>query len=262
MSTEDFGAPAPSRSDADEVTGPYAGTGSGGGGGSDGGGVKEQTQAAAETAKEEARHVADVAKGEAQSVTADARIQASQLLDDARVQLEEQSSTQLDRLVGLLREFGDDLDRMVRGEPSEGGPARDLVGEVADKARVLRSQLEGRQPAELLDQVRDFARRRPGTFLLGSLAAGVVAGRLTRGVKQAHGDDQHTPDSAAATRSAGAGRPDYPGGAGTASGAPLAGTGTPVAGTGPSSEPLAAGATPPASTPPPVADIDPAGEAL
>jgi len=31
--------------------------------------------------------------------------------------------------------------------------------------------------------VRGFARRRPGTFLLGALAAGIVAGRLARGAK-------------------------------------------------------------------------------
>ena len=35
-------------------------------------------------------------------------------------------------------------------------------------------------PAQLLDDARDFARRKPGTFLLGALAAGVVAGRLFR----------------------------------------------------------------------------------
>ena len=32
-----------------------------------------------------------------------------------------------------------------------------------------------------LDEVRSFARRRPGTFLLAAAAAGLVAGRLTRG---------------------------------------------------------------------------------
>ena len=43
-------------------------------------------------------------------------------------------------------------------------------------------KLQNREPAELLDEVRSFARRKPGLFLLGAAAAGVVAGRLTRGV--------------------------------------------------------------------------------
>jgi hypothetical protein len=46
--------------------------------------------------------------------------------------------------------------------------------------------LQNREPAELLDDVRSFARRKPGLFLLGAAAAGVLAGRLTSGVKAAH----------------------------------------------------------------------------
>jgi hypothetical protein len=48
--------------------------------------------------------------------------------------------------------------------------------------------LQNREPADLLDEVRSFARRRPGTFLLGAALAGVLAGRLTSGVKAAHAD--------------------------------------------------------------------------
>ena len=33
----------------------------------------------------------------------------------------------------------------------------------------------------MLEEVKDFARRRPGTFLLGAAIAGVLAGRATRG---------------------------------------------------------------------------------
>ena len=38
------------------------------------------------------------------------------------------------------------------------------------------------------DEVRSFARRKPGVFLFGAAAAGVLAGRLTSGVKAAHTD--------------------------------------------------------------------------
>ena len=48
--------------------------------------------------------------------------------------------------------------------------------------------LEGREPADLLDELRSVARRRPAVFLVGALAAGVVAGRLTRGVKDESSD--------------------------------------------------------------------------
>ena len=49
-------------------------------------------------------------------------------------------------------------------------------------------RLQNREPAELLDEVRSFARRKPGLFLLGAAAAGVLAGRLTSGVRAAHAD--------------------------------------------------------------------------
>jgi hypothetical protein len=58
--------------------------------------------------------------------------------------------------------------------------AVDLAREVSERVRSFGSHLEGREPGQLLDEARDFARRRPGTFLLGALAAGVVAGRLFR----------------------------------------------------------------------------------
>lgn len=45
----------------------------------------------------------------------------------------------------------------------------------------------------MVDQVRGFARRRPGTFLLGALALGVVAGRLGRGAKDAQSSGQAEP---------------------------------------------------------------------
>jgi hypothetical protein len=41
----------------------------------------------------------------------------------------------------------------------------------------------------VLQAVRDFARRRPGVFLAGAVAAGLAAGRLTRGMTDAARSD-------------------------------------------------------------------------
>ena len=49
-----------------------------------------------------------------------------------------------------------------------------------------------RDPGALLDEVRSFARRKPGTYLAIALGAGVLAGRLTRGLT-APTDDTPTP---------------------------------------------------------------------
>lgn len=206
---------------------------------------KDQALRTAEVARDQGKHVGEVAKSEAQTVAADAKEQARHLMDDARTQLHEQSRSQLDNLVLMLQGFGDDLERMARGEGAAGGLAQDVVTQVSDRARTISSQIKDREPGEILDQVRDFARRKPGTFLLGALAAGVVAGRVTRGAKDAHSDASGTDPSsthpsstesssmAAPLPSAGPGltAPDHP--AGTAAGNPLAGTGMPPPPPGP-----------------------------
>jgi hypothetical protein len=146
-------------------------------------GTKEKAQQTAGTAADEGKHVAGVAADEAKQVTAEAKRQARNLVGEAKTQLEEQSRSQRDRLVSTLRTFSDDLEQM--SAQRDGGTASALVHQGAEKVRDLTDTLAGREPGELLDEVRSFARRKPGTFLLGALVAGVVAGRLARGAKDA-----------------------------------------------------------------------------
>jgi hypothetical protein len=169
-----------------------------------------------------------VAQTEAQRVASEAKSQVHGLLDQATSQLEDQTRTQRDRLVQTLRSVGDDLEQMAGN--SQGGTGADLVREAADRVRDLSSRVDGREPRELLDEVRGYARRRPGTFLFGALAAGVVVGRLTRGAKDANSGSAGGPLSGSASGSVGVSTPvgTAPDGYGTASGTPLAGTGTPM----------------------------------
>lgn len=190
--------------------------------------AKGEAQQTADTAKGEAGHVAGVAKGEARNVVEEGKQQAAGLMDEAMSQVDEQARTQRDRVVETLRSFGDDLEKMASGEQPASGMAQDLARQVADRARDFSSRMDGREPTELLDEVRSFARRRPGTFLLGAVAAGVVAGRLTRGAKQAKDQGpsgQATPvyDDVRANQAMGTGPAT-----GTAAGAPIAGTGAPA----------------------------------
>lgn len=151
--------------------------------GSSSSGATEHAKQAAGTAAEETQHVAGVAAGEAQRIAVEAKSQVQQLLGEATSQMEDQSRTQRDRVVSTLHTLTDDLEQMAGG--ASGGMAAELVRGVADQARTLTNSLEGREPRELLDEVRGYARRKPGTFLLGALAAGIVAGRVTRGARTA-----------------------------------------------------------------------------
>lgn len=148
--------------------------------------TKARAQETAGTAADEGRHVAGVAKEEAANVVSEATTQAKNVVGDALSQVtgqvSEQTRTQRDRLVGTLQTFADDLEQMA-SQASVPGLASDVARQVADRTRSLSSQLDGREPTELLEDVRHFARRRPGVFLLGALAAGVVTGRIVRGTK-------------------------------------------------------------------------------
>jgi uncharacterized protein YjbJ (UPF0337 family) len=190
--------------------------------------ARDEARQTAGTARDEAQNVAGTAKDEAGHVVSESRQQAGALLEEARSQADEQVRTQRDRIVDTLRTFGDDIEKMANGQQPGGGMAQDVARQVADRARELGSRMDGREPGELLDEVRSFARRRPGTFLLGAVAAGAVAGRLTRGAKDAQ---QQQSSSASRTPLYDDVRADQAGGtgpAGTATGAPTAGTATPA----------------------------------
>ncbi len=131
---------------------------------------------------EQAKHAASVAQAEAKQVAVDVRDQARGLLTETRTQVEDQSRTQRDRLVETIRTFSDDLDGMAE---QRSGLASDAAREVANRVRSFGQQLDGREPTELLDDLRSFARRRPGMFLAGSVIAGVVVGRFLRGSREA-----------------------------------------------------------------------------
>jgi hypothetical protein len=149
----------------------------------------------ADTAKEQAAnlkdqaagaggHLLDEAKGEAAAVTDEARRQISDLWSQTRTELSDQVGTQQNRLAGGLTSFATQLNQMADA-PTERNLATDVVREVGDRADALGRWLQDHGPDEVLDEVRQFARRRPGTFLLVAAGAGVVLGRLTRGLKDA-----------------------------------------------------------------------------
>jgi len=150
----------------------------------DASGAKDQAKQAAGSAADQGKHVAGVAQDEVKNVALEAQNQLRGLLDEATTQVDQQSKAQKTRLAETVRSFGDDLESMRR-EGQNDGVAAQVVQQVAGQARSLASHLDDRDPSDLLDDVRGFARRRPGTFLLGALAAGIVVGRVTRGAKAA-----------------------------------------------------------------------------
>jgi uncharacterized protein YjbJ (UPF0337 family) len=131
-----------------------------------------------ETSVDAARDVAGTVKEKAADVTSDVREQARQLADQTRTELAGQASQQKDRAAGALRSMSEELREMA--EHGQSGTGAQLARQGADFTDRAANFLQQHEPGDLLEEVRGFARRKPGTFLLVAAAAGVVAGRLTR----------------------------------------------------------------------------------
>ncbi|MCW2546941.1 MAG: hypothetical protein JWN96_1401 [Mycobacterium sp.] len=144
--------------------------------------AKDQAASVGQGVAEAGQHVAGVAKEQTAEVTAEAGRQAKDLLGQAQDQLKEQANVQQQKLVSGLQSLRDELNAMVRNNDNP-GVATDLARQAADRTGSVATWLDGREPAAVLDDLTDFARRRPGAFLAVAAGIGLAAGRLTRGLK-------------------------------------------------------------------------------
>jgi len=171
--------------------------------------AKDQAVSVGQGAAHAGQHVAGVAKDQAQNVAAEAGSQAKDLLQQARTELGDQAGAQQQRVASGLHALGDEL-RSMSEHSEQPGVASDLVRQGASKSHDVASWLDSREPGHLVDELKSFARQRPGTFLLAAAGAGLLAGRLTRGVKDAANDDSGSPDTAGAADSPPALQPVQP----------------------------------------------------
>jgi hypothetical protein len=152
------------------------------------GAAKEQASQVGQTAKESGQRVAGTAAEQGKNVLHESTNQVRRLTNQATQQAQEQTRAQKDKASTGLRSLSDELHGLAEGRGTQNSMLSDFAKQAADKAQDLAGWLENREPGELLDEVRQLARRKPGTFLVGSLAAGLVAGRLTRGAVDASRD--------------------------------------------------------------------------
>jgi ElaB/YqjD/DUF883 family membrane-anchored ribosome-binding protein len=157
------------------------------------GGLSERSEAVASTARDQASTVADSAQThmsdvkddavtQAKAVVEDAKLQANRIMDDSRRELSHQAEQQTARLASSVRDVSQQLDKMAHGGEAPQGVVADLATQAAQATARFAETLEQRRPEELLDEVRRFARQRPGAFLLGAAGVGLLAGRLLRSV--------------------------------------------------------------------------------
>jgi len=149
--------------------------------------ARDEAAQVGRTGAEAGKHVAGTAAEQAGEVAQEARRQAKDLFEQARGQATEQAKGGQQKAAEGLRALAAELNEMAEGGDKR-GPASDLAAQAAQRIDAAADWLGRREPADLLDEVRGLARRRPGAFLVGAAIAGALAGRLTRGVVDANRD--------------------------------------------------------------------------
>jgi len=141
-------------------------------------------EAAADVAGETAgaaKDVAATAASEARHVAQDAGTQVKNLVGELGTGLKEQAESQQQKVAQGLRSISDELRTMGQNSDSS-GTASNLVEQAAQRTGDVAGWFEARDPGSLLEEVKGFARRRPAAFLMAAAGAGLLAGRMTRGL--------------------------------------------------------------------------------
>jgi hypothetical protein len=131
------------------------------------------------SASEAAHSVADTAKDEGRAVVETAKSETARLASDARAELRKQGDEQTRNLADRVRDIGNQLDGVQRGEAPSGALAS-VVNEAADRANRLAARLDSGGIEAVSADVKQFARQRPGVFLISAFGLGIVAGRTLR----------------------------------------------------------------------------------
>jgi hypothetical protein len=112
------------------------------------------------SATEHAGQVANVVGEQARQVASETTRQARHLLEEGVDQLRDQAREGQQKLAGGLRGVAEQLRQM--SDHAEGSvTVSEAVRQVSQRANGVADWLESRQPGDLLDEVRAFARRRP-----------------------------------------------------------------------------------------------------
>lgn len=169
---------------------------SGSGGGSTVETAKGEAANVKDTAAGAASGVADTAKSEVSNVVGEAKYQVRNFVDQTWSQLRGQVTNQQSQLASTLNGWASELGSMA-SKSDDSGPMTDLAQEASRRVGEISHWLDTHEPSDLLDEVKRFARRRPVAFLALAAAAGVVAGRVTRGAVAANtsvdSDNEPTP---------------------------------------------------------------------
>ena len=155
----------------------------------------EKSQEVAGHAVEQAQQVASTAGQQAREVGHEAKVQAQRVVEDAKAKLRDQGESQSHQLAASMRDWSDRAQALADGRPEDAGPLGQYVQQAAGKVGEVADRFEQRGIEGTLDDMRGFARRRPGLFLAVAGLAGFAVGRMVRGAAAEHQQQASEPQA-------------------------------------------------------------------
>jgi hypothetical protein len=141
----------------------------------------ERLQQASEEARDEIRREAERASGKAESLKEEAKGRAGRLLDEAK----DRARSAIDeRKEGLAQDVGDFAHALRASASDLEGHNKAYVAhyvqQAASSVEQIADTLHRQDLTELMRRTEDFARRQPGLFIGGAVAAGFALARLLK----------------------------------------------------------------------------------
>lgn len=150
--------------------------------------AREQGQQVKGSAQDAASNVAGTAGARARDIKGQAGSHVRGIATEAGQQLRGRVEQETERAGGALSQAGSQLQALAEGRTDEAGVFGDYVEQAAQAVNRWADSVQDRGLDGLLDDLRSAARRRPGAFLLGAAAAGVIAGRFGRNLREETSD--------------------------------------------------------------------------
>lgn len=164
--------------------------------------AREQGQQVKGSAQDAASNVAGTAGDKARDLRGQAGQHARGIANEATRQLRGRAQDETDRAGQGLSAAGGQLQALAEGRIDDAGVFGDYARQAADAVNQWAETVQNRGFDGLIDDARGFARRRPGVFLAGAVAAGLLAGRLGRNLREEMSDDSGSGTSGSGTTGA------------------------------------------------------------
>jgi hypothetical protein len=166
----------------------------------------DQGRAVAAEAGTQVAEVAGHAKEQVASLADESRRHAIAAVSTASKEVETQLDGRLESAAEVARTTSRQLRALAEGRGDDAGPMLDLAQDLSTRLERFAERGEQLGVRGIAEELTDLARRRPVAFLAGSVAVGVLVGRLARaGSGEAHGSgsDRSTSPAAAGATSVG-----------------------------------------------------------